>query len=604
MTRLGALALLVLAVGAAAQQGPQQRLRHVPLDSCLQEAYFLARSAPLETVRRSVGERFIEIRPDRRVHVEIVGPEGAAAMPRVFVAPFGGIADTRWRNRLDAWVPLDALFELALSLPPGHRVVRASAGDPDQVAGEGPAAIGSDGYRNGGANGAGVVIAVIDEGYTGLSAARANGDAPSLASSTLINYTPSAFESTSNHGTGCVEAAFDHCPGATWRLYKTDSLADLGTAVSDAIANGVDVITHSLSRYNQGWADDTGAACAAAQQAANAGITFFTSAGNRALQHWQGTFNPGGGSTSWHDFAAGDEALAIQLAAGQGASIYLSWNTGAGSADYDLHLYDVTLTTLIASSTNGGNTFEEVWVTNTGTGVATANVVVTKAGGANLEFELFGHGGGTWEHIVSQGSTTSPSNSTHARVISVGAVDWSDFPSPKGTAGILMGYSSRGPSNSGMVLPDLVGPTGTAGFTFPGANGGFTGTSCATPNAAGAACAFWSSVLPFEEAAVRWLYREQSQLRRDWGSAGPDSLYGSGGASLAPFAPGTTWLARGYGNTGNLSSGPLYTLAAAQTAATTNGRILALPGSYPEAPIVLSKALVVDGFEGSAVLGD
>ena len=232
------------------------------------------------------------------------------------------------------------------------------------------------------------------------------------------------------------------------------------------------------------------------------------------------------------------------------------------------------------------------------------NVVVTKYSGADLELELFGHGGGTWEHVVSQGSTTSPSNTTHARVISVGAVDWSDFPAPSGTTGILMGYSSRGPSNSGTALPDLVGPTGTAGFTYPAANGGFTGTSSATPNAAGALCALWSSVPPFQEGAVRWLYREQSRRHRDWGAGGPDPLYGDGGASLAPFAPGTTWLARGYGNTGNLPSGPLYTLAAAQLAAATNGRILALPGSYPEAPITLSKALRVDGFGGSAVLGD
>ena len=50
-------------------------------------------------------------------------------------------------------------------------------------------------------------------------------------------------------------------PGATWRLYKTNSLADLGTAVDNCIANGVDVITHSISRYNTGWDDNSGDAC-------------------------------------------------------------------------------------------------------------------------------------------------------------------------------------------------------------------------------------------------------------------------------------------------------------------------------------------------------
>ena len=91
-------------------------------------------------------------------------------------------------------------------------------------------------------------IAVIDGGYNLLNAAIIAGDAPGGATQT--NYTSTTFQAVvdGRHGTGCTEAAFDHCPGANWRLYKIDGLTDMLTAVEDACANDVDIITHSLSR--------------------------------------------------------------------------------------------------------------------------------------------------------------------------------------------------------------------------------------------------------------------------------------------------------------------------------------------------------------------
>ena len=71
-----------------------------------------------------------------------------------------------------------------------------------------------------------------------------------------------------------------------------------------------------------------------------------------------------------------------------------------------------------------------------------------------------------------------------------------------------MSYSSQGPSNGGMTVPDLTGPTNTTGFTYST----FTGTSCATPNVAGAACAFWSARPTYSNTAIRWLLYEQAEL--------------------------------------------------------------------------------------------
>ena len=143
-----------------------------------------------------------------------------------------------------------------------------------EVAGEGPAAINSVSYRDAGRNGTGLTIAVIDHGFIGLTAAKNNGDAPGTY--TAIDYVDgdSTIEEETDHGTGCVEDAFDHCPGATWRLYRIGSASDLGAAVNNCIANGVDMISLSIVWFNMGWADNSGNICSAANNASSHGMLF------------------------------------------------------------------------------------------------------------------------------------------------------------------------------------------------------------------------------------------------------------------------------------------------------------------------------------------
>ncbi len=602
-----ALGLALFVPPAAAQLAPAQPVAgkvpsDLPLVSCLHQAW-QSRGLPLERLRDEVGRGFVAIDDQRRIHVEIVGPKGTPAVPDALVQSFGGLADTRWRHRLDAWVPLERLLDLARALPAGHRVVRANNGEPDDVQGEGPMVTGSAAWRNGGANGAGRTIAVIDTDYAGLTMAINNGDAP--ASFTAVNNSGDPFEDSNTHGTGCVEAVFDHAPGANYVLYKIDSLADVGDAVDTFIQGGGHLITHSMSWYNEGWWDDEGDACDAALTAANAGVLFFTSAGNRAQQHWQGKYNPGAvggqGSPDWHDWASGDELLAIQLPATTTLELHLSWNDDApGTDDYDLFLFD-TSGNVLASSESGFEFFEDLSWTNSGSSMVTVNVAVYRDEGSGTPFELFGDAG-TWEYFTSANSTTSPTNSSHPNVVSVGAVDQVNFLSPPGTAGIIMNYSSQGPTNSGMLAPSFTGPTNTTGFTYPG---GFGGTSGATPNAAGVAACLWSSVPAYDASSIRWLLHRQGQVFRDWGAAGDDQIYGRGGVNLVPFAPNTRWLVRELGNTGNLPWVPSYTLPWAQAAVPSGGRVLAFPGGdYPEYPVVLDKPLILDSAGGTAIFGD
>lgn len=591
-------------------------------------------------LKQELTRRGMVLRDDNKIQVEIIGQEGGAPVGPQMLEPFGGEISNVWRHRVDAWVPVVRLSTLARALPTGYFMERADVpmldwdfpykpkwqppddfgpvlgsgwpewlrvgggevgGTDGSVGGEGATAINSDGYTPGGS---GRVIAVIDSGYISLTAARNNGDAPTVANTTQINYTPSAFESGTQHGTGCVEAVFDHAPAATYRLYKIDSLTDMGTAVNDAQANGVDVFSHSLSRYNTGWADNTGDACAAAADAANGGALFFTSAGNRAQDHWQGSFSDGDGD-GWHQFSGGDETIDIVLQPNASASYYLAWNTAGGTSDYDLYLYASNLTTILASSTNNGNTFESFSYTNGGS-TTTVHLSVKHDGGSTAQFELFTHdsgGTGSYEYQVAAGSTTSPSNSTNANVISNGAVVWQSFTSPNGTSGIIANYSSQGPTNGGSTKPDLTGPTNTTTVAYGGA---FGGTSAATPNNAGAAAAFWSAHSGYNNSAIRWLLQSQADYWRDWGAAGNDNIYGVGGAILVDYVANTRWLVRNYGNTTNTSTGPYYTSQAAYEGVPSGGRVLEFPGSsYPEILNALgTKSAFWEVANTSATFGD
>lgn len=558
------------------------------------------RNALAQSDVKSFAARGMTARPDGKVFVEIIGPPDGVLTNDLDVPALEALGVEIGRvntnanraaqpanaplnalpHRAEAWLPIGQAERVAGMLPDGYFVDAVLPLCEDAVAGEGPDVTNSDTYRDAGHNGAGLTIALIDGSFTGLSAAQGSGDAP--ASYTAINYTPNAFESGGTHGTGCVEAAFDHCPGAAWRIYKIDSVTDLPVVVNNCIANGVDVISCSISYYNKGWADDTGDACAAANNASSHGILYFTSAGNRADSHYQGNFTDSDGD-GWHEFSPGDETINVTIDAGVDGNHYLSWSNP--NSDFDFYLYDSS-GSIAASSVNAGNgVFENFYYSNGGASGTYRLAVYYRGGSTSSTLEIFSHNSATWnEHIVAENSTTSPSNASGSGVLSVGAVAQSLYGQPNGSA-VIKGYSSRGPSNSGMTLPDICGPTDTHEFTYPT----FGGTSCATPNAAGATCAFWSADTALNSNGIGWLIREQAGLWRDWGASGYDNIYGRGGVRLADYAYGTQWVARNYPGTVDDGTVPFQTIAAAHSHAPNYGRLFVFGqnyGTFPEAALL------------------
>ncbi|MBU1701661.1 MAG: S8 family serine peptidase [Candidatus Eisenbacteria bacterium] len=541
-----------------------------------------------------------------RVHVEIIGPEGGPAITASALTPYGAELENAWRNRADAWIPLPQVVNLARRLAPNYRLQKAMYGTPTSVMGEGPAETNSQSYRDGGADGAGLTIAIFDGGFDNLTEAMNNGDAPPPGQATRINLTSTDFEEPDDgtHGTGCVEAAYDHCPGATWRIYKYHTLVDLGNAVDDAIGYGVDIISHSIAWYNTGWEDDSGDACNEARNAAEAGIFFFTAAGNSATEHWQGFYNAGPDAPNVHDWIDGDEMLSVTVPDGQTVSFFLSWDHTNGQVyDYDLSLWGNGGSMLLDYSNFGGNTFEEVSYDNSTGSDRVVELRIERESGGSTEMEIFMKGSATWnEHIIAAGSTISPTNCTHPNVIVVGAVHHGLYDYPNGF-NTIMSYSSQGPSNSGMTLPDICGPTHTIGFTYDDPIQGFGGTSCATPNCAGAMCAFWSADTQLLQRGVWWLTLRQADLWRDWGVDGEDNVYGWGGLFLTDYVEHTIWVARSYENYADDRGYPFYTVQAAHDAQVPGGRLLFFPGgTYPE-PATLSTNMRLETIEHDATLG-
>ncbi len=511
----------------------------------------MASDGPADGLAALLARRGIEVSPSRLVHCEVVGPNdgvaseeevaGAAAellAVRTAILDVGGSVPLTWMKRFDAWVPVARLTELAEMLPEGYFLSRSTPPSVDgNVEGEGPARTNSALYRQCGADGTGITIGLIDTQYDGFTAAQNNGDAPSGDWLTITNYPATAFETVggnATHGTGCVENLYDHAPGATYRVYRIGNATHLGNAVTNMIAQGgPKIISHSLSWYNTGWADGTGAPCAAALNAAQNGILFFTSAGNRAQSHYQATFVAAGGNPipGWHRWAGGDETNNITIPNNQTVSFHLQWNNADGVTDYDLYLYDNAIAVELARSINVGSaTFESCQWTNTTGAAVTAHLGVRRMAGNAVEFEIFeSTSASAWEYLTADNSTTSPSNTNHLNVLCIGAVDQSQWASPNGTAGIIEPYSSRGPTNGNLAAPDICGPTNTIGFTYPG---GFGGTSSATPNCAGATAVLWSADTAVTPAVIRNAVYEWAGLYRDWGDAGRDRLYGRGGLIL------------------------------------------------------------------------
>jgi subtilisin family serine protease len=463
----------------------------------------------------------------RGVQVELLTARPAEA--RALVTRHGGRIERSYRGVVAAVVPTTSLPALARSS--AVRMVREPARPvAESVRGQGVLSTGAPAWHRSGVHGEGVKIAVVDLGFDGYARSRANGDLPSGV--VKVNFCGSGRFAATSHGTAVAEIVSEVAPAADLYLVCVRDVAGLGLALGYARAKGIQIVNHSASWFNTGRGDGAGAAgtpegIVAAARAA--GILWVNAAGNRAEQHWSGSFVDAS-TNGWNEYAPADEGNTLAVPAGSFACAALKWDDWPASAeDYDLYLTRSPGGAIVARSNNPQSGLEPptelACAINSSTAAETyaIGIKANRVTGKPVRFDLFVYPGPNLEHRVAEGSITEPG--TSAAALTVGAACWLD--------NRLEAYSSQGPTIDARMKPDLVGPDSVSSFSFGPFSAcgvsGFAGTSAASPHVAAAAALVKQANPAFgpDELQAHLLDRAL-----DLGPAGRDSTFGSGVLSL------------------------------------------------------------------------
>ena len=438
------------------------------------------------------------------------------------ILPEGAVLETHFGRHYQVRLPRDRVLDLART--PG--VVRIRPTYPHQPAliSEGILSAGVTAWQAQGWNGAGIRIAVIDQGFRGWMPLVAEGE---LGHVITFNFRADGqFEATA-HGSAVAEIVYDIAPAATLYLLAFSTDIELANAVTYARSQGVRIIVHSISWFNSGPGDGSGFIGDIVRGATAGGILWVNAAGNQARQHYRGLFT--GSGNSLHDFAPGDETNSLTLSAGSTVCGYLSWDGWPRSSDdYDLYLYREG--TVVASSQNPQN----------GTMPPTEALCYQAPAGGRYDWVIQLFRGeprllrlfttlGPLEYHTVPGSIVQPADAVEA--LAVGAVHW---PEPYR----LEDFSSQGPTADGRIKPDLVAYDGVTTRTYGLSNGipfpagsGFFGTSAAAPHGGGAAALVMQRFPTWSAAQVRDFLESTAD---DLGGPGPDNAFGRGRLLLPP----------------------------------------------------------------------
>ena len=486
-----------------------------------------------------------------QVVVEATAPEAMSDLIEA-VEALGGEYQCQYENLLQSLVPTEALESLAER--PDVKVVRkprrampAATVSAGTVVTEGLEASNAPAWHAAGYTGSGVRVAVIDGGFTGYTSLLGT-DLPD--SVTTYDWTDTGMGG-SEHGTACAEIVYDMAPGATIDLHKVDYVVELGNAVSQAIADGVDVISMSMGWSLDGPGDGTGDLGDMVSKARANGILFVTSAGNNAEHSWSGVFTDSEGD-DLHEWVAGSEvvnwlvcdhsATPYIIPAGKEIHVALHWDDWTVvDQDYNMYLvyWDGDAVQIVDWSENhqaGGYPWPLESISYITPVEGMYGVVVHKYSATrDVCLRLIAsHMGPTLDQRVSERSLCFPADSPNAITVGAVHVDTHD----------LEPYSSRGPTfgpggacHGGSTKPDIAAYVGVSTVSY--GSGGFYGTSAAAPHVAGAAALVAQAYPSYTPAEIQ-SFLETGAIDLD--PAGKDNVYGSGRLHLpAPTsAPAVT----------------------------------------------------------------
>jgi hypothetical protein len=516
-------------------------------------------AAPVDTETADVGitdpglaEAVADAAPAERITVEIATDDTAGA--RQDALAVGGIVTGSVPGEvLQVSLPAARVDDLAAEVPavrlplvanrPVRRAeVNANAPEFGPVTGQNIAVVKADAWHAAGLTGAGVKVGIVD--FFDLSRWNPAGQGPLpdgshrlCVDTTGSGYcTPHAPEDGEEHGVAVAEIVRDMAPGAELYLATVGSASDLLTAINWFSVNGVAIITRSLGAAYDGPGDGTGPLAAVVDAAAAKGITWFNSGGNDAAGSY-GRFTDGVDASGYVDFLPGpgvDTGLAVfpnsSGCIGLDGVRWSDWGKAAAqTTDYALEVWDATNTVLLrtidARQTNGAVPLEGVDEFECPTPTRTLRIRRVATGGDPsadvVEVGLFA---GDLEHSQAAYSAAKPVvDSRSPALVAVGAID-----PPAGSQ--IGSYSSQGPTNDGRTKPDMSTPSGVRSSIYVG---GFSGTSAASPTAAGMAALLYGRGLAGGGAPLAALTKH---LVVDLGTPGADNAFGAGRA-LLPTPP-------------------------------------------------------------------
>jgi hypothetical protein len=429
---------------------------------------------------------------------------------------------------LDALVAVDALPQLLavrqigfVQLPwRGHPLV-----GPQQS--EGAPLLDSPQRQCRQAAGQGQVVAVLDAGFEGLSAARASGELPNVIS-------PPG-EAGGSHGTMCSEVVADVAPAATIWPVSAPSFSGvqaLAKHISQGNQNSVDVISHSVAWFGMSYGRHMGAACQMVDLARTGGAAWVNASGNNGGgKFFQAEWNDKDGDGDL-DLADGTDVLRFAQYWGP-LQVVVDWDDyEARKVNLDLQLVqkqeDGSWKEVAKSSLKHGKyvpPMENFAEQGLDDGVYGLRIVAKTAvpAGMRVRAVKLSDGQSDFSLWSEHGSIYDPGNCKG--VLTVGAAyhgEWTTAPK-------LESYSSFGPLVDGRQKPELVAPTGVATSV-----GAFYGTSAACPHAAGAVAVVAGATGLSSTQAVALLAAEASPVT----AAVPDARWGAGLLRLSPAAVG------------------------------------------------------------------
>jgi hypothetical protein len=283
-----------------------------------------------------------------------------------------------------------------------------------------------------------------------------------------------------SHGVACAEVIHDLAPDAELHLVRVNGLTTFENAVDWAIREHIDVVSMSLSFFNNSFHDGSGPLNDAAARLGQNGVLLVASAGNYATEHWAGDWIDAD-HDGFMEFGGGSGYLPVYLGA-DGGSAYVTWDefTRCGRNDFDVLAVNDAGEIIGRSEgvqdaeADSCSPIERITMRADREGWAWIRIYRKRGGGA-VKVGVLARGSRIYG--ATGGSLADPAS--NVGVFTVGAVRANGYAHNGAES-----FSSLGPTRAGRAKPDIAGPDGLSTFTYGPT--GFYGTSAATPAVAAA----------------------------------------------------------------------------------------------------------------------